>query len=95
MSAPLTFGDLRAYVTSNTSNDWQPKKCQLSEFEKGCRATASVCAREDCAPYKSGSDTRTAEFRLEAHRQSRAVARSPVEREDQIFIDAVSDLSEE
>jgi len=40
-------------------------------------------------------DTRTAEFRLEAHRQSRAVARSPVEREDQIFIDAVSDLSEE
>jgi DNA-binding LacI/PurR family transcriptional regulator len=39
-------------------------------------------------------DTRTAKFRLEAHRQSLAVARSPTEREDQSFIDALSDLSE-
>jgi len=39
-------------------------------------------------------DTRTAKFRLEAHRQSLAVARSPTEHEDQAFIDAVSDLSE-
>ncbi|MGB6768181.1 MAG: antitoxin MazE-like protein [Methyloceanibacter sp.] len=31
-------------------------------------------------------DTRTAEFRLEAHRQSRAVARSPVEREEKILL---------
>jgi len=36
-------------------------------------------------------DTRTADFRAEAHRQSRAVARSASEREDQAFIDAISD----
>ncbi|MCY4637089.1 MAG: antitoxin MazE family protein [Acidobacteria bacterium] len=36
-------------------------------------------------------DTRTAAFRAEAHRQSRAVARSAQEHEDQAFIDAMSD----
>ncbi len=39
-------------------------------------------------------DTRTDAFRAEAHRQSLAVARSPREREDQAFIDAVSELKE-
>jgi hypothetical protein len=38
-------------------------------------------------------DTRTDAFRREAHRQSLAVGRSPGEREDQAFIDAVSDRS--
>jgi hypothetical protein len=37
-------------------------------------------------------DTRTAAFRDEAHRQSLAVARSASAREDQAFVDAVSDL---
>jgi hypothetical protein len=36
-------------------------------------------------------DTRTDAFRAEARRQSEAVAMSPSEREDQAFIDAVSD----
>ena len=36
-------------------------------------------------------DTRTADFRFEAYRQSQAVAMSPHEREDQAFIDAISD----
>ena len=36
-------------------------------------------------------DTRTAAFRTEAHRQSRAVAEGAIEREDQNFIDAISD----
>ena len=36
-------------------------------------------------------DTRTADFRTEAHRQSRAVADSAHEREDQAFIDAIAD----
>ena len=36
-------------------------------------------------------DTRTADFRAEAHRQATAVALSPREPEDQAFIDAVSD----
>ena len=36
-------------------------------------------------------DTRTADFRAEAHRQSHAVAHSAREREDQAFIDATSD----
>ena len=36
-------------------------------------------------------DTRTLAFRTEAHRQSRAVAEGPLEREDQDFIDAISD----
>ena len=39
-------------------------------------------------------DTRTAEFRKEAHRQSLAVANSQHAREDQDFIDAVSDLGD-
>jgi len=39
-------------------------------------------------------DTRTAAFRAEAHRQSLAVARSRLAREDQDFVDAISDLGE-
>ena len=39
-------------------------------------------------------DTRTANFRTEAHRQSRAAALSAQEPEDQAFIDAVSDRTE-
>ncbi len=37
-------------------------------------------------------DTRTAAFRTEAHRQSLAVAQSELARENQDFIDAISDL---
>jgi hypothetical protein len=40
-------------------------------------------------------DVRTSAFKAEAHRQSAAVARSPHAREDQAFIDAVSDLGDE
>ena len=39
-------------------------------------------------------DTRTAAFRTEAHRQSLAVAQSALARQDQDFIDAISDLRE-
>ena len=39
-------------------------------------------------------DTRTAAFRTQAHRQSLAVAQSEFTREDQDFIDAISDLGE-
>ncbi len=39
-------------------------------------------------------DTRTAAFVEEAHRQSLAVAQSTHAREDQDFIDAISDMSE-
>ncbi len=39
-------------------------------------------------------DTRTASFVKEAHRQSLTVARSAHEREDQAFIDAITDLDE-
>lgn len=35
-------------------------------------------------------DTRTPEFRAEALRQSRAIANSPHEKEDQAFIDSIS-----
>ena len=35
-------------------------------------------------------DTRTAAFKLEAHRQSQLVAQSPAARRDQDFIDAIS-----
>ena len=35
-------------------------------------------------------DTRTAAFKVEAHRQSLAVAQSPHARQDQDFIDAIS-----
>ncbi len=37
-------------------------------------------------------DTRTAAFRTEAHRQSLAVAQSELARENQDFIDAISNL---
>jgi hypothetical protein len=40
-------------------------------------------------------DTRTASFRDEAHRQSLAVARSQHAREDQGFVDAISEFSDE
>lgn len=40
-------------------------------------------------------DVRTSTFRLEAHRQSRAVAASPFAHEDQAFIDAISDRDDE
>lgn len=39
-------------------------------------------------------DTRTAAFGAEAHRQSRAVAQSRSDSEDQHFIDAISELGE-
>ena len=35
-------------------------------------------------------DTRTAAFKVEAHRQSQVVAQSPYARRDQDFIDAIS-----
>ncbi len=40
-------------------------------------------------------DTRTAAFRDEAHRQSLAVAQSERAREDQSFVDAISELADE
>lgn len=40
-------------------------------------------------------DTRTAAFRDEARRQSDAVARSERAREDQSFVDAISELADE
>ena len=39
-------------------------------------------------------DTRSEAFRREAHEQSLTVARSPMEREDQAFVDAVADFGE-
>lgn len=36
-------------------------------------------------------DTRTPEFKAEAHRQSLAIARSEYEAEDQAFIEAISE----
>ncbi len=40
-------------------------------------------------------DTRTASFRDEAHRQSLAVARSEGAGDDQSFVDAISELTNE
>jgi hypothetical protein len=37
-------------------------------------------------------DTRTPEFAAEAHRQSLAIANSPHEKDDQAFIDSITDL---
>jgi hypothetical protein len=39
-------------------------------------------------------DVRSRAFKVQAHRQSLAIARSSNEREDQAFIDAVSDQNE-
>ena len=40
-------------------------------------------------------DTRSPDFAAEAHRQSLAVAQSPLARDDQDFIDAISDFNDE
>ena len=40
-------------------------------------------------------DTRTPHFASEAHRQSRAVARSALAQDDQAFIDAIADRNGE
>ena len=40
-------------------------------------------------------DTRSPDFAAEAHRQSAAVAASPYEADDQAFIDAISDDSDQ
>jgi hypothetical protein len=40
-------------------------------------------------------DTRTEEFRREAHRQSRLAAQSPHAAEDQAFVDAISEIWDE
>ena len=40
-------------------------------------------------------DVNSPEFIAEAHRQSLAVAQSPTEAEDQAFIDAITDWSED
>lgn len=40
-------------------------------------------------------DVRSPEFAKEAHRQSLAVARSPQEKDDQTFIDSLSDWGDE
>ncbi len=40
-------------------------------------------------------DTRSPDFAAEAHRQSAAVAASPHEADDQAFIDAISDDSDQ
>ncbi len=40
-------------------------------------------------------DVRSPEFAKEAHRQSLAVARSPREKDDQAFIDSISDWGDE
>lgn len=40
-------------------------------------------------------DVRSAEFREQAHRQSLAVAQSPHAKEDQAFVDAVSQWGDE
>lgn len=40
-------------------------------------------------------DVRSPEFAKEAHRQSLAVARSPREKDDEAFIDAISDWGDE
>jgi len=40
-------------------------------------------------------DVNSPEFKAEAHRQSLAVAQSPHEKEDQEFVDAISDWGDE
>jgi hypothetical protein len=40
-------------------------------------------------------DVRSRSFRAQAHRQSLAVAESEFEREDQAFVDSVSELSQQ
>ena len=40
-------------------------------------------------------DVRSPEFAKEAHRQSLAIAKSPQEKDDQAFIDSISDWGDE
>lgn len=54
------------------------------------RETESARAREQRGASEKIPDVRSAAFRAEARRQSRAVAESPGATEDQAFIDSIS-----
>ena len=59
------------------------------------RNIANACAARVCAPFRFGPDVHAPAFRSEAHRQSLAIASSRREKEDQAFIDSVSDWGDE
>ena len=72
-----------------TSGGAKPKRVKVQEHRDRLRALG-LRPIQIWVP-----DVRASSFRKEAHRQSLAVSRSARAREDQAFIDAVSDWQDE
>jgi hypothetical protein len=81
---------------------WTPKKPRSrskSKTAKKSKSSAEKVRAHRARLRKAGlrpvqiwiPDTRSPEFAREARRQSLAVARSPQEKEDQAFVDAISE----
>ena len=71
-----------------------PTRSQAKSSQEKVRAHRERLRRQGLRPIQIWvPDMRSPAFAKEAHRQSLAVARSPHAKEDQEFIDAVSDWS--
>jgi len=95
---PLVFARLHVTVegllrmASRTRNSKAAKKSSRDKV----RAYRDRMRRQGLRPIQIWvPDVRSPEFAKEAHRQSLAVAKSPHAKEDQDFIDAISDWGDE
>jgi hypothetical protein len=84
------------YVTCNQAGDATvPSNTSAKSSREKVRAHRERLRAQGMRPVQIWvPDTRTQDFRRQAHVQSLAVARSESERADQAFIDAVSVLGE-
>lgn len=79
-------------MASRTRNSEAAKKSSRDKV----RAYRERLRRQGLRPIQIWvPDVRSPEFAKEAHRQSLAVAKSPHAKEDQDFIDAISDWGDE
>jgi hypothetical protein len=70
-----------------------PENDQPKSSREKVRAHRERLRRQGLRPIQIWvPDVRSRSFKAAAHRQSLAVARSPLESEDQDFIDAISEL---
>lgn len=72
-----------------------PSSAKTHASRDKVRAHRSRLRRQGLRPVQMWVvDTRSGSFRTQAHRQSLAVAKSALERDDQAFVDAISDRGE-
>ena len=69
-----------------------PNRVTPSEFDEGRIEPGLPEGAPRASVQQADFDPNSPEFAAEARRQARAVANSPLEPEDQAFIDAISEL---